>query len=190
MLLRHFFVNKQYSRLLLSESDNVIDDLQTKIKERLQNNYANDVEEIFWNLEKKHQEYKNKLTRKRDKKRKTLEKNREIFMSTNTEVQREKAEICNSLNKEELLTDINKKQISEEFITDNRQEKRKRKIKKELINDSSHQKSQLYLSDRTLVIKKAGKGYCVFVWDHSDYIKEAKKQVNDANIYKDVCFNA
>ena len=97
-------------------------------------------------------------------------------MSTNTEVQREKAEICNNLNKEELLTDKNKKQISEEFITDNRQESRKRKIKKELINDSSHQKSQLYVSDRTVVIKKADKGYCVFVWDHSDYIKEAKKK--------------
>ena len=55
-------------------------------------------------------------------------KNREIFMSTNTEVQREKAEVCNNLDKEELLIDKNKKQISEEFITDNRQERRKRKI--------------------------------------------------------------
>ena len=61
--------------LLLLELDNVIDDLQTKIKEELQNNYGNDVEESFRKLEKKHQEYKTKLTRKRDKKWKTLEKN-------------------------------------------------------------------------------------------------------------------
>ena len=61
--------------LLLLESDNVIDDLQTKIKEELQNNYGNDVEESFRKLEMKHQEYKNKLTGKRDKKWKTLEKN-------------------------------------------------------------------------------------------------------------------
>ena len=40
--------------LLLAESDNVIDNLQTKIKEGLQNKYGND--------------YKNKLTRKGDKK--------------------------------------------------------------------------------------------------------------------------
>ena len=84
--------------LLLSESDNVIDDLQTKIKEGLQNKYANDVEESFRKLEKKHQEYKNKLTRKRDKKWKTLEKNREIFMSTNIEGRREKAEVRNNFD--------------------------------------------------------------------------------------------
>ena len=47
--------------LLLAESDNVIDNLQTKIKEGLQNKYGND--------------YKNKLTRKGDKKWKILEKN-------------------------------------------------------------------------------------------------------------------
>ena len=97
--------------LLLSESDNVIDNLQTKMTEGLQNKYGNDVEESFRNLEEKHQEYENKLTRKRDKKWKTLEKNREIFMSTNMEVQREKEEVQNNLDKEELLTDKNKKQI-------------------------------------------------------------------------------
>ena len=47
--------------LLLAESDNVIDNLQTKIKEGLRNKYGND--------------YKNKLTRKGDKKWKILEKN-------------------------------------------------------------------------------------------------------------------
>ena len=36
-------------------------------------------------------------------------------MSTNMEVQREKAEVWKNLEKEELLTDKNKKQISEEF---------------------------------------------------------------------------
>ena len=44
--------------------------------------------------------------------------------------------------------------------------------------------------DRTIVIKKADKGSCVVVWDRNDYIKEAEKQLNDANVYKDVCFNA
>ena len=67
--------------LLLSESGNVtVDNLQTKIKQGLQNKYGNDIEENFRNLEEKHQEYKNKLTRKRNKKRKTLEKNREILI--------------------------------------------------------------------------------------------------------------
>ena len=46
---------------------------------------------------------------KRDKKWKALEKNREIFMYINIEVQIEKAEERNNLEKEELLTDKNKK---------------------------------------------------------------------------------
>ena len=50
--------------LLLSESDNVTDNLQTKIKDK----YGNDTEESFRNLEEKHQEYKNNFARKRDKK--------------------------------------------------------------------------------------------------------------------------
>ena len=44
--------------------------------------------------------------------------------------------------------------------------------------------------DRTIVIKKAAKGSCVVVWDRRDYIKEAEKQLNDTNVYKDVCFYA
>ena len=44
--------------------------------------------------------------------------------------------------------------------------------------------------DRTIVIKKGDKGSCVVVWDPNDYIKEAEKQQNDANVYKVVCFNA
>ena len=51
----------------------------------------------------------------------------------------------NNLEKEDLLTDKNKKQISEEIITDNRHERGKKKIKKELISDSSHQKCELHI---------------------------------------------
>ena len=57
-----------------------------------------------------------------------MEKNQQIFMSTNTEVQKEKAEVQKNLEKEELLTDKNKKQISEEFMTGSQSERRKRKI--------------------------------------------------------------
>ena len=39
------------------------------------------------------------------------------------------------------------------------------------------------------MIKKADKGSYVHVWDRNDYIKEAEKQLNDTNLYKDVCFN-
>ena len=39
------------------------------------------------------------------------------------------------------------------------------------------------------MIKKADKGSCVVVWNRSDYIKEAEKQLNDTNVYTDVCFN-
>ena len=142
--------------LLLSESDNVIDNLQTKIKDK----YGNDIEESFRNLEEKHQEYKNNLARKRDKKCKTLEKDREIFMSNNIEVQREKAEVRNNLDEEELLTDKNKMQISEEFIIDNRHERRKRKIRKELINDSSHQKCELHIeSPENAFLHQPSKSY-------------------------------
>ena len=79
--------------LLLAESDNVIDNLQTKIKEGLQNKYDNDIEGSFKNLEEKHQDYKNKLTRKKDKKWKILEKNRQIFKSANIK-SREKRQKC------------------------------------------------------------------------------------------------
>ena len=41
----------------------------------------------------------------------------------------------------------------------------------------------------TIATKKADKGYCVVVWNHINYIKEAEKQLNDTNVYKDVCFN-
>ena len=45
----------------------------------------------------------------------------------------------------EFLTDRNKKQITKEFITDNRHEIRKRKIKKELISERSYQKYELHI---------------------------------------------
>ena len=122
--------------------------------------YGNDIEESFKNLEEEHQDYKNKLTRKRDKKWKTLEKNPEIFMSTNIEVQREKTEVRNNLEKEELLTDKSKKQILEEFITDNRHERCKRKIEKELISDSSHQKRELQIkSPQNASLDQPSKSY-------------------------------
>ena len=69
--------------------------------------YGNDTEESFRHLEEKHQEYKTKLIRKRDKKWKTLEKNRDISISTNIEVQSKKAKVRNNLDKEKLLTDKN-----------------------------------------------------------------------------------
>ena len=43
-------------------------------------------------------------------------------------------------------------------------------------------------NDRSIVIKKADKGSCVVVWDRSDYIAEAEKQLSDQNVYRDVGF--
>ena len=40
------------------------------------------------------------------------------------------------------------------------------------------------------MIKKADKGSCVVVWDRNDYIKEAEKQLNDTNAYKDIFLNS
>ena len=44
-------------------------------------------------------------------------------------------------------------------------------------------------SDRNIVIKKADKESCVVIWDRSDYIKEAEKQLNDKAAYKDANFD-
>ena len=46
--------------------------------------------------------------------------------------------------------------------------------------------TQTLTHNRIIVIKKAYKGSCVIVWDCNAYIKEAEKQLNDANVYKDV----
>ena len=43
--------------------------------------------------------------------------------------------------------------------------------------------------DRSIIIKKAGKGSCVVVKDRNDYIAEAEKQLGDKNIYQDVNFS-
>ena len=42
--------------------------------------------------------------------------------------------------------------------------------------------------DRSIVIKKADKGSCLVVWCRDDYIKEAKNQLRDNTVYKDVNF--
>ena len=42
--------------------------------------------------------------------------------------------------------------------------------------------------DRSIVIKKADKDSCVVVWCRDDYIKEAKNQLKDNTVYKDVNF--
>ena len=39
--------------------------------------------------------------------------------------------------------------------------------------------------DRSIVIKKANKGYCIVVWDRNDYLREALK---DQNLYRKVAF--
>ena len=45
------------------------------------------------------------------------------------------------------------------------------------------------VEDRSIVIKKPDKGYFIVVWNSTDYIKEAEKQLNDSRVYKDVTFN-
>ena len=64
------------------------------------------------------------------------------------------------MDKEELLTDKNKKQESAELITNNRHERRKRKIRKELIKDSSHQKCELRIeSPKNAFLHQPSKSY-------------------------------
>ena len=46
----------------------------------------------------------------------------------------------------------------------------------------------LLANDRSIVIKKAGKGSYVFIWEPEDYIVEASKQLNDESVYKSVKF--
>ena len=43
-------------------------------------------------------------------------------------------------------------------------------------------------NSRWVVVKRAGKGSAVVVWDRVDYIKEAQKQLNIENVYKKVTF--
>ena len=44
------------------------------------------------------------------------------------------------------------------------------------------------VNDRSVVIKKAGKGSCVVVWGSEDYIAEAERQLGDVTVHKDVSF--
>ena len=43
--------------------------------------------------------------------------------------------------------------------------------------------------DRSIIIKKADKGFCVVVWNRNDYTAEAEKQLGDKSIYQDVNFS-
>ena len=40
--------------------------------------------------------------------------------------------------------------------------------------------------DRNIVIKEADKGSAVLVWDREDYISEAKRQLDDRQVYEEV----
>ena len=39
---------------------------------------------------------------------------------------------------------------------------------------------------RIIEIKKADKGSCVVIWYRNDYLLEAKKQLSDTKVYRDV----
>ena len=43
--------------------------------------------------------------------------------------------------------------------------------------------------DRNIVMKEVGSGSAVVVWDRDDYVKEAKKQLDDENVYRKVNYN-
>ena len=44
-------------------------------------------------------------------------------------------------------------------------------------------------ADKTIVIKGADKSSAVVVWDRSDYLHEASRQLPDKNLYENVKFN-
>ena len=41
-------------------------------------------------------------------------------------------------------------------------------------------------NDRSVVVKPAGKGSAVVVWDRTDYLKEAERQLSDAKTYEEI----
>ena len=43
--------------------------------------------------------------------------------------------------------------------------------------------------DRSVVIKPADMGFCLVVWDRTDYLTKAKKDLGDSNTYKEVNFD-
>ena len=90
----------------------------------------------------------------------------------------------NNLDREELLTDKIKKQISGEYTTDNRHERHQRKIRKELINDSNHQKCELHIeSPENVFLHQPRKSY-------ADITREGKStslgNLNTRDIYLDL----
>lgn len=44
------------------------------------------------------------------------------------------------------------------------------------------------VKDRSVVVKKTDKSYCLAVWNREDYIAEAERQLRDVTVYKDVVF--
>ena len=45
---------------------------------------------------------------------------------------------------------------------------------------------QSLAEDGSLIIKPAGKGYCVVVWDREDYLAEGYKQLSDTSTYVEI----
>ena len=41
-------------------------------------------------------------------------------------------------------------------------------------------------NDNSIIIKEADKGSAVVVWDRDDYLREAKNQFNNKNVYKEL----
>ena len=39
-------------------------------------------------------------------------------------------------------------------------------------------------NDNSILIKETDKGSAIVVWDRDDYLREAKTQLNDKNVYK------
>ena len=75
------------------------------------------------------------------------------------------------------------------------------RLEKELFSDDTSESTQTNFSaeewkalrglaaDKTVVIKEADKGFSMVVWDRSDYLHEASRQLPNQNIYKNVKFN-
>ena len=75
------------------------------------------------------------------------------------------------------------------------------RLEKELFSDDISEATQSNVSteewnalrglaaNKTIVTKGTGKGSSVVVWDRSDYLHKASRQLQDQNIYEDVKFN-
>ena len=121
-----FNAEEKLVRLLLLESDKVINNLQEKIEEMLYEKYGNDIENRFKELEQKHADYKNKLKQKRQKKWNKF-KNAEVT-SSNIEV----IDIPNN------------------FITDNRLWRKKvKKVNETITNEKPPEESNISRTEKT-----------------------------------------